>query len=74
MLNRLKTRKMLAIFQKSYETAADYPSVSQGGLGLWLGQAIDFLAGRQSCALVVRAPVVRRKRGCRLAAANLAAA
>jgi hypothetical protein len=46
MLIRPKTRQGLVIFQKSYETAADTASISQRCLGLWVGQAIDFLAGR----------------------------
>ena len=36
-------------------------SVSQGSLRLWLGQAIDFVAGRQSCALVVRVSCCKSK-------------
>jgi hypothetical protein len=39
------------------------PAISQGGLDFWLAQAIDFLAGRESCLLIASVSFSKSKRG-----------
>jgi hypothetical protein len=39
------------------------PAISQGGLNFRLAQAIDFLAGRESCLLIASVSFSKSKRG-----------
>jgi hypothetical protein len=39
------------------------PALSQGGLDFWFEQAIDFLAGQESCLLIASVSFSKSKRG-----------
>jgi hypothetical protein len=45
------------------KTSLSAPAISQGGLDFRLAQAIDFLAGRESCFLIASVSFSKSKRG-----------
>jgi hypothetical protein len=45
------------------KTTTNRAAISQGGLDFWLAQAIDFLAGRESCFLIASVSFSKLKRG-----------